>query len=113
MAKSKQPTALQIRKQQLVVEGLMYRARIVESKQAVKESPVVTWFDEDKLEQTTTVASSWVSTALRYRALFPVVLSGASLAARWVWRKPLLYSGIIVSALGLLLNKQSQKNDTE
>lgn len=113
MGKQKRLTPAQIRKQQLVVEGMMYRSRILDSKQAVKSSRVVEWFVDDGIERTTEAASSWVGMLLRYRSLMPVALSGASLVARWVWRKPLLYSSLIVSGLGLYARSKAKKSDEE
>lgn len=113
MGQQKRLTPAQIRKQQLVVEGLMYRSRILESKQAVKDSKIVAWFSDEGVEKTTQAASSWVPLLLRYRSLMPVALSGASILARWIWRKPLLYSGIIASALAIYQNYRQKDDDTE
>lgn len=110
MGQQKRLTASQIRKQQLVVEGLMYRSRILESKQAVKDSKLVEWFADDGVEKTTHAASSWIQLFLRYRTLMPIALSGVSIAARWIWRKPLLYSGLIASAL-VIYQKYRHKDD--
>lgn len=110
MAEQKRLTPTQIRKQQLVVEGLMYRSRILEGKQAVKDSQLVGWFADEGVEKTTQAASSWVQLFLRYRSFMPIALSGASIAARLIWRKPLLYSGLIASGLAIY-QKLRHKDD--
>jgi hypothetical protein len=104
-------TPLAVRKQELIVEGMLYRTRIIEGKEQIRSSPASSWFKESSSVRMMGMTNTILSGAMKHRNWAPVVLGGLSLLSRWVLRKPLLYSGLIAAAVGVvsqLINKSDE-----
>lgn len=113
MASKSKTTAVAIRKQELLVEGMLYRTRILESKDAVISSPASAWVRGSSSTRMLGMTNTILSGAMKHRSWTPVLLGGLSLLSRWMLRKPLLYSGLIAAAVGVVSQLVTNKDDDD
>jgi hypothetical protein len=114
MATSKsKSTPTSIRKQELLIEGMLYRTRILEGKEAVQTSPATSWLNGSTSTRMMGMTNTVLAGAMKHRNWTPVLLGGLSLLSRWVLRKPLLYSGLMAAAVGIVSQLVSNKENDE
>lgn len=104
-------SATSIRKQELLVEGMLYRTRILEAKELVQTSPANVWFKGSSSSRMMGMTNTILSGAMKHCNWTPVLLGGLSLLSRWVLRKPLLYSGLLAAAVGVVSQLVGNKDD--
>ncbi len=113
MTSPSETTATSIRKQELLVEGMLYRTRILEAKEVIQTCPASSWIKGSSSTRMLGMTNTILSGAMKHRNWTPVLLGGLSLFSRWVLRKPLLYSGLIAAAVGIVSQLVSNKEDKE
>lgn len=106
-------TETEIRKQELLVEGMLYRTRILEAKEGIQASPASAWFQGSSSTRMLGMTNTILSGAMKHRNWTPVLLGGLSLLSRWVLRKPLLYSGLIAAAVGVVSQLVGNREDED
>lgn len=95
----------------MLVEGMLYRTRILEAKELVQSSPATSWFKGSSTSRMMGMTNTILSGAMKHRNWTPVLLGGLSLLSRWVLRKPLLYSGLLAAAVGVVSQLVGNKDD--